>query len=65
MAFQWKMSFNPDPSEQVHEVIFNSKIKKIYHPSLRFNDNIVSQAPYQKHLGIFLDVRLTFLEHLK
>ena len=24
-AFQWKMSFNPDPSEQAQEIIFNRK----------------------------------------
>ena len=25
-AFQWKMSFNPDPSKQAQEVIFSKKI---------------------------------------
>ena len=76
-AFQWKMNFNPDPSKQAHEIIFSRKTKKICHPSLRFNNSIVSQSPYrfnnsivsqslcQKHLGIFLDSRLTFQEHLK
>ena len=64
-AFQWKMSFNPDPSKQAQEIIFSRKTKKICHPSLRFNNSIVSQSPYQKHLGIFLDARLTFEEHLK
>ena len=57
-AFQWKMSFNPDPSKKVQEIIFSRKTKKICHPSLRFNNSIVSQSPYQKHLGIFLDARL-------
>ena len=64
-AFQWKMSFNPDPSKQAQEIIFSRKTKKISHPSLRFNNSIFSQTPYQKHLGIFLDARLTFEEHLK
>ena len=64
-AFQWKMSFNPDPSKQTQEIIFKRKTRKICHPSLRFNNSIVSRSPYQKHLGIFLDVRLTFEEHLK
>ena len=59
------MSFNPDPSKQVQEIIFSRKTKKISHPSLRFNNSIVSQSPYQKHLGIFLDAQLTFEEHLK
>ena len=64
-AFQWKMSFNPDPSKQAQEIIFNRKTKKISHPSLNVNNSIVSQSPYQKHLGIFLDAQLTFEEHLK
>ena len=32
---------------------------------LLFNNSIVSQSRYQKHLVIFLDVLLTFEEHLK
>ena len=27
-AYQWKMSFNPDPNKQAQEVIFNRKTKK-------------------------------------
>ena len=30
-----------------------SHSKKISHPSLRFNNSIVSQTPYQKHFGLF------------
>ena len=59
------MNYNPDPSKHVLEIIFSRKTKKISHPSLRFNNNIVSQTQYQKHLDIFLDDRLTFGEHLK
>ena len=57
-AFQWKMSFNPDPSKQAQEIIFSRKTKKICHPLLCFNNSIVLQSPYQKHLGIFLDAQL-------
>ena len=64
-AFQWKISFNPDPSKQAQEIIFSRKTKKFSHSSLRFNKSIVSQTPYQKHLGIFLDPQLTFKEYLK
>ena len=32
---------------------------------LRFSNIIVSQSPYQKHLGLFLDAQLTFEQHLK
>ena len=53
------------PSKRAKEIIFSRKAKKIYHPSLRFNDSIVSQSPYQKHLGIFLDSQFIFEEHLK
>ena len=63
--FQWKMSFNPDQSKQAQEIIFSRKTEKNFHPSLRFNNSIVSQSLSQKHLGIFLDARVTFEEHLK
>ena len=59
------MSFNPDPRRQAQEIIFSKKTKKVPHLSLRFNNNILSQTLYKKHLGIFFDVRLTFEEHLK
>ena len=35
-AFQWKMSFNPDPNKQAQEVIFSRKIQKSSQPSLIF-----------------------------
>ena len=44
--FQWKMSFNPDPSKQVQKIIFSRKTKKTSHRSLRFNNCIVFQTPY-------------------
>ena len=63
-TFQWKMSFNLDSSKQAQEVIFSLKIKKLLHPSLVFNNNNVLQASSQKHLGVTLDVKETFDEHL-
>ena len=63
-AFQWKMSCYPDPNKQAQEVSFSRKLKKFCHPSLRFNNNNVSQASSQKHLGLTLDNRLIFDEHL-
>ena len=35
-TYQWKMSFNPDPTKQTQEVIFGRKPEKEYHPSTRF-----------------------------
>ena len=63
-AFQGKMNFNPDPNKQAQEVIFSRKLNKVCHPPLCFNNNNVSQASSQKHLGLTLDNRLTFDEHL-
>ena len=63
-AFQWKMSFNPDPTKQAQEVIFSRKINKNSHPPLTFNNSKVAVTSSQKHLGIILDSRLSFEEHL-
>ena len=54
------MGFNLDPSKHAQEVIFSRKIKKLLHPSLIFNSNNVLQVSSQKHLGVTLDVELTF-----
>ena len=62
-AFQWKTSFNPNPSKQTQVVIFNRKLKRPTHPPLVLNNN-VSQTFSQKHLGVILDFKLTFEEHL-
>ena len=64
-AFQWKMNFNPDPSKQAQEFIFSRKLQKSTHPSLSFNNNTVTQSVTQKHLGMFLDTKIDFQEHLK
>ena len=64
-AFQWKMSFNPDPNKQAQELIFSSKVQTTNHPPLYFNENVIPKTTLQKHLGIFLDSKLNFSEHLK
>ena len=40
------ISLNQDTIKQAKEIIFSRKTEKIFHPSLRFNNNIVSQTPY-------------------
>ena len=62
---RWKMSFNPDISKQVQEVIFSRKLKKAPHHPLMFNSNLVNKAFSQKKLCIILDESLSFEEHLK
>ena len=64
-TFQWKTSFNPDPSKQAQEVIFSRKIQKTCHPPIYFNNKSVKQVPSQKHLGLILDNKLNFQEHLQ
>ena len=65
-AYQWKMNFNPYPFKQAQEFLFfQNKTKSQNHPCLHFNNNPVNQAPLQKHLGMYLDLKLDFLEHLK
>ena len=59
------MTFNPDRSKQVQEIIFSRQLKKATNPSLLFNKKNVSQVNSQKHLMVILDVKLTFEEHLK
>ena len=64
-AFQWKMSFNPEPSKQAQEVTFTRKLQKKGYPPLYFNDSSVKETCNQKHLGMLLDFRLDFQEHWK
>ena len=64
LTFQWKMSFNPDPSKQAQEVIFSCKSKSLTYPPLVYNNDNVSQTYSLKHLGVIIDFKLTLEEHL-
>ena len=46
-SFQWKMSFNHDPTKQAQEVIFSRKTTKKIHPKIFFNNIPVSKADSQ------------------
>ena len=59
------MSFIHDPSKKAQEVIFSRKFNNVLHPSLTFNKVDVGQIRSQKHLGMFLDFKLSFKEHLQ
>ena len=59
------MAFNPDLNKQAQQIIFSRKIKKTSHPPLNFNNNSVKLVQFQKHLGIYLDGKLNFREHLQ
>ena len=59
------MTFNTDPNKQAQEVIFSRKTKKASHPPLNFNNNTVQEVQFQKHLGVYLNGKLDFREHLQ
>ena len=63
-AYRWKMSFKPDPSKQAQEVLYSNKATKTDYPSVIFNGNIVQNSANQKHLGLILDKKLTFNDHI-
>ena len=64
-AYQWKMCFNLDRSKQAQEVIFSRKTSIQSHPVLTFDNSPVTKTTHHKHLGLILDEKLNFKEHLK
>ena len=54
-AYNWKMLFNPDPSEPAQEVIFSRKKQFQSHPIIGLSNIQVERASYQKHLRIKLN----------
>ena len=64
-AVHWKINFNPDPSKQAQNLLFSRKTSSKPYPSLNFNDNPMHQVQLQKHLGLFLDPKLSFDEHIQ
>ena len=51
------MNLNPDPTKQEQELIFSRKVQ--------MTKNVVLQTSLQRHLGMFLDIKLDFSEYLK
>ena len=58
------MSFNPDISKQAQEVIFSRKKNINNHPIVFFNNLPINRKSTQKHLGLLLDEKLVFSEHI-
>ena len=63
-AHQWKLAFNPDTNKQAVEVLFSHKSNKPIHPPLFFNGAEVLRVNEHKHLGLILDSKLSFFEHI-
>ena len=59
------MLFNPDPNKQAVEILFSKKQHEKYnYPPLNFNGDNVQTAISQEHLGLVLDSKLDFNEHI-
>ena len=63
-AYNWKMLFNPDLTKPAHEVLFSRKKKTQILPAIVFNNIQVERASHHKHLGILLDEKLNFKQHI-
>ena len=63
-AEQWTMAFHPDPTKPA-QVVFSKKLWESFHPNLYFNKSVVEKVQNQKQLGLKLDKKLSFKEHLK
>ena len=62
-VFQWK-TFNLDPSNEAIAICFSHKRDNKNYPSLVFNNIKVQIADSQKYLGLIVDSKLDFNEHI-
>ena len=58
------MLINPDNNKPAQEVLFSRKKKTQNHPNISLNNIQVERVSHQKHLGIILDEKLNFKEHI-
>ena len=58
------MIFNPDASKQAQEIVFSRKANASNHKTVYFNNVPVIRENIQKHLGLFLDSKLNFFDHI-
>ena len=59
------MIFNPALTKQAQDMILSRRTKKRLHSSLSFNNLLLKNSIFQKHLGLTLHARLNFVEHIK
>ena len=62
--FNWKILINPDANKPAQEVLFSRKKKTQNDPNISLNNIQVKRASQQKHLGLLLDEKLNFKEHV-
>ena len=56
--------YDPVPTKPAQEVIFGRKLKTVPNLSITFKNNSLSLCPAQNHLGLVLDSKLIFNEHI-
>ena len=64
-AYNWRILFNPDHSKPAQEVVFSREKELQSHPTISLNNFKVERASYVKHLGILLDEKLNFKQHIE
>ena len=62
--YQWKILFNPDPTKKAKEVCLSHNRENVSPPPLTFNNNRIQSRSSQKHLGLVLDSKLGFNQHI-
>ena len=58
------MSLNPHITKKAQEIIFIRKKNDTSHPSLHLDNARIQRQSVQKHVGLILDKKLLFLEHI-
>ena len=58
------MLFNPDPSKPAQELLFSREKKTQIHPTVSFNNIQVEIASHHNYLGVLLDEKLNFKQHV-
>ena len=58
------MIFNPDTTKQAQEIVFSHKTNRSNQRTVYFNNIPVIKVNIQKHLGLFLDSKLSFFDHI-
>ena len=62
-TYKWKVSFNPNNTKSAHEVVFSRK-KNVHYPPILFNNLPVKRVKPHRHLGLTLDSKSNFNEHI-
>ena len=58
------MIFNPHASKHAQEIVFSRKASASNNGTVYFNNVPVIRENIQKHLGLFLDSKLSFFDHI-